>query len=113
MSRSTLLSFRRHVTDRHSRWLSPRKMYQHFRRDLSQASPLLTKNITNDDEKEIRRIIQEIAQQSHQTEDQLTPLDMLRKGHLIKTLTLFLAWTMACTSFYALGWYTSIISKDI
>ena len=49
MSRSTLLSFRRHVTDRHSRWLSPRKMCQHFRRDLSQASPLLTKNITNDE----------------------------------------------------------------
>ena len=38
---------------------------------------------------------------------------MFRKGHLIKTFTLFLAWTVACISFYALGWYLYYFQRHL
>ena len=38
---------------------------------------------------------------------------MFRKGHLVKSLILFLAWITACISFYALGLNSSDLSGDI
>ena len=58
-------------------------------------------------------MVYEIATESHKTEDNLTPLDMLRHGNLCKTLNLWFAWIMACVSYYALSLNAADLSGNI
>ena len=58
-------------------------------------------------------MVYEIATESHKTEDNLTPIDMLRHGNLCKTLNLWFAWIMACVSYYALSLNAADLSGNI
>ena len=58
-------------------------------------------------------MVTEIAKNSHETEDRLTPIDMFRGGHAVKTLILIFAWITSCISFYALGLNSTDLSGDI
>merc|ERR1719412_2091587 len=61
----------------------------------------------------MRKVVCEIASQSHITEDSLTPLDMFRHGQALKSVILCFAWIMTCVSFYALGLNSSDLSGNI
>ena len=69
--------------------------------------------ITDEDKSRIEKVIREIAEESHKTEDSLSPLDMMRHGNLSRTLNLFFAWTMACVSYYALSFSAADLSGHI
>ena len=71
------------------------------------------RNITDEDKSKIEKVIREIADESHKTEDSLSPLDMMRHGNLSRTLNLFFAWTMACVSYYALSFSAADLSGHI
>ena len=64
---------------------------------------VLCRKISEIDKCKIKEIIGEIAKESHKTEDNLSPLDMLKHGNLFKTLNLWFAWITVCISYYALS----------
>ena len=61
----------------------------------------------------MKSLLDDLAEESHQTEDQLRPWDMFSKGHRIKSCILILAWITACISFFALSLNTTDLSGDI
>ena len=73
----------------------------------------LFRSLSENDKSQIEKLVYEIATESHKTEDNLTPLDMLRHGNLCKTLNLWFAWIMACVSYYALSLNAADLSGNI
>ena len=71
------------------------------------------KNLSSDDEAKMRKLIAEMAIESHATEDKLTFLDMFRHGQALKTLNLAFAWITVCISFYASGLNSSDLAGNI
>ena len=61
------------------------------------------RQISEIDKQKIKEIIQNIAVESHKTEDNLSLLDMVKHGNLFKTLNLWFAWITVCISYYALS----------
>ena len=71
------------------------------------------KSLTSDDEAKMRKMVADLAIDSHGTEDKLTILDMFKHGQAMKTLILCLAWIMTCISFYAIGLNSSDLAGNI
>ena len=61
----------------------------------------------------MKSILEEIASESHKSEDHLKPWDMFRKGHAVKSLILCLGWITSCVSFYALTLNATDLSGHI
>ena len=77
------------------------------------SKTIIYRKINDNDKSQIEKLIKDIAAESHETEDNLTPLDMLRHGNLFKTLNLWFAWIMACVSFYAISLNAADLSGNI
>lgn len=97
---------------------SPRWLAQNFKEEeavkvLLRMGKMNGKDIDAVTEEKITEIVKVIASESHQTEDKLTPLDMFRKGHTLKSLNLCLAWITTCVSFYALSLNATALSGHI
>jgi len=95
------------------RWLAQNSKEDEAMAALLKIAKVNGKQLTNEDKIKITAMVKEIANDSHQTEDRLTPLAMFGRGHLIKTLILIFAWITSCISFYALGLNSTDLSGNI
>ena len=114
------------------RWLAQNNKETEAMEVLKKVAKINQKALSTEDEEKVRVLVHAIAEESHQTEDKLTPIgnnfdfghfdeislkilftDMFRNGHAIKSLILCLAWITSCISFYALSLNTSDLSGDI
>jgi len=95
------------------RWLAQNNREEEALKTLITMAKVNRRNITDEDKSKIEKVIREIADESHKTEDSLSPLDMMRHGNLSRSLNLFFAWTMACVSYYALSFSAADLSGHI
>ena len=95
------------------RWLAQNNHEEEAMKILCKMAKTNGKTLSSDDESQMRKVVCEIASQSHITEDSLTPLDMFRHGQALKSVILCFAWIMTCVSFYALGLNSSDLSGNI
>merc|ERR1712018_729132 len=76
---------------------SPRWLAQNNKEDeavevLIKMANFNKRTISDNDKAQIEKTIHEVASESHETEDNLTPLDMLKHGNFLKTINLWFAW---------------------
>ena len=95
------------------RWLAQNNQEDEAMEVLSNMAKINGKELDKEDLGKVREMVNLIAEESHQTEDKLTPLDMFKKGHCVQSCILVLAWITACISFYALSLNSSDLAGDI
>jgi len=95
------------------RWLAQNGHENEAMEILLQMAKTNGKSLTSDDEAKMRKMVADLAIDSHATEDKLTILDMFKHGQAMKTLILCLAWIMTCISFYAIGLNSSDLAGNI
>lgn len=96
-----------------ARWLAQNNQEDQAMSNLLLMAKINGKTLNPQDEAKMKELVLEIAKDSHVTEDTLTPLDMFRQGHAIKSLILVFAWITSCISFYALSLNSSDLNGDI
>jgi len=95
------------------RWLAQNNQVEESMKVLLKMAKTNGKILSLDDEIKIRNLVSNIDEESHKTEDKLTPLDMFKHGQLKKSLILCLAWIVTSISYYVLGLNSSDLSGDI
>ena len=96
-----------------ARWLAQNKKEEAAMEVLLRIAKINGKKLEPEDETKMLEIVKAVANESHKTEDKLTPLDMFRQGHAVKSLILVFAWITSCISFYALSLNSNDLSGDI
>ena len=71
------------------RWLAQNNQVEESMKVLLKMAKINGKTLSSDDEIKIRNLVSKLAEESHKTEDKLTPWDMFKHGQLMKSLILW------------------------